>query len=254
MHTFDRRKLILNILQEKKEVSINELTSELKVSSMTIRRDLSFFSSQGLVTLIQGGASLNNGAIYENAIPFKQAEMINEKKKICQFAKSIIKEGNAIFLDSGSTNQILANLISDMKNIVVITHSLLVANSLIYSNDIKLIMLPGVFREKSMAFLGNSTTNFIKQFKIDIAFLSCEGVDIKFGATLPDITDSELKNAAALQSEKKVLLADSSKFEKSFLSSYSTLDNFDLIITDNGLNKELIKSLESQNINIKLCD
>lgn len=253
MSSFNRRKLILDILQKNKEVSINDLSIQLKVSTMTIRRDLSFFSSQGLVTLVQGGATLNTGAIYEHTIPFKQTEKINEKQKICEMARNLIKEGNVIFLDSGSTNQILANLIGNMKNIVVITHSLLVANSLIYSNNIKLIMLPGIFREKSMAFLGNSTVEFIKKFKIDIAFLSCEGADLKFGATLPDISDSEVKAAASLQAEKKVLLTDSSKFGKSFLSSFCKLQDFDLIITDEGVNEELKEKMLEEKINLKFC-
>lgn len=254
MSTFDRRKYIITLLQEKKEISISELTSLLNVSSMTIRRDLAFFSSQGLVTLIQGGVKINTGALYEHTMPLKQTEMIIEKTKICEYAKTLIKEGDAIFLDSGSTNQILANLISEKKNIVVITHSLLVANSLIYSKNIKLIMLPGVFREKSMAFLGNSTTNFLKQFKIDIAFLSCEGLDLKYGATLPDILDSELKASVMKQAQKKILLADSSKIGKSFLSSFTKLENLDLIVIDDKISSKDIKDLKKSDINLHICN
>lgn len=252
--TFDRRKLIITVLNEKKEISIIELASTLNVSSMTIRRDLTFFSHQGLVTLVQGGAVLNTGALYEHTIPLKQTEMVLEKKEICEYAKKFIHEGSVVFLDSGSTAQILANLIASKKNIMIITHSLLVANSLIHSKHIKLVMLPGIFREKSMAFLGISTINFIKQFKIDLAFLSCEGVSIKYGATLPEILDSEIKTAVLNQAEVSILLADSSKFGKSFLSSFTPLNDLDFIITDNKLSSEELKKIKSNNINIHICE
>lgn len=252
MNALTRRKLIISELKEKGNISTKDLSEKLEVSFMTIRRDLIYFSKQGIVTLSHGGASLNKGALFENTMSLKQTEMIQEKNLIGKYCSELIGEGDSVFLDSGSTNQAIASYIANKKNIVVLTHSLLVANSLIHSKNIKLIMVPGVFREKSMAFLGEFSTEFIKKFKLDLYFMACEGLDLEYGATLPDPSDAEIKRVIASRSQKVIVSVDSSKIGKSFFVSCATIQEIQWIVTDNGIDPKIKKEFEKKGIKVSI--
>ena len=161
MNSIERRQEILKRLQTNGMVSIQSLADELQVSSMTIRRDLNRFADQGLVRMESGGALLNSSTLYEHNMTIKSGIMFDEKVRIAQKCLDFIKEGDSIFLDAGTTTNELARLLSVRKNLVVMTNSLLAANSMIGMRDSKIIMCPGEFRELSMAYLGPLTASFV---------------------------------------------------------------------------------------------
>lgn len=99
-------------------------------------------------------------------------------------------------------------------------------------------MCPGQFRETSMAYMGPLTTDFIAKFKIDILFLGVEGIDLLHGVSVPDILDGATKKVLVEKAEKVICVADSSKFNKSFLFNICNFDKIDFIITDENLDKE----------------
>lgn len=127
MRGIERKLSIIKDIQEQGQADINELAVKYEVSTMTIRRDSSKLSEEGLVTLEYGGAVLNSGALVEYNMHMKEAEFLEEKQRIAQECASYIKEGDSIFLDVGITVCEVAKCIANRKNITVMTHSLLVA-------------------------------------------------------------------------------------------------------------------------------
>lgn len=241
LNSIDRKQKILSYLQENGSIIIEDLVSVLGVSSMTIRRDLRKLSAQGLVSLERGGAVLNSGSLFEYNMQLKQKVHIPEKQGIAQKSLDYISEGDSIFLDAGTTVAEVAKLLQNKKNIVVITHSLLVANHLSASSNIRIIMCPGEYRATSMAYMGPLTDEFVTQFKIDTLFLGVEGVDLKNGLTVPDLLDGITKKALINKAEKVICVADSSKFGQSFLYKISPLSHIDMIITDDDLPKDMME-------------
>ena len=252
MKTNTRRKEILECLKTNGSVNILELAALYNVSSMTIRRDLKFFSDQGRVTLIHGGATFNRGSIFIHNLSFKEEHLQKEKNRIANFCVNLISEGSAVFIDCGSTTKELAEALSQKKNIVVMTNSLPVINILSTVKDIKLITVPGIFIEKTQGFSGQMTSRFIREFKIDVLFLGAEGFDISRGATDPDIDDTETKRILVKQATRVVLVVDHTKLGESSFMTIAAPREIDTIVTDKDADPEMIEKIKKLGIEVFL--
>lgn len=251
MKIVERKQVILNELQEHGRADIVALAEELGVSSMTIRRDLKRLAENGTVTISQGIAVLNEGALQEYNMEFKHQVNLDQKRRIARKAFELINEGESVFLDAGTTIKELAQLMNRMRNINIMTHSLLAANAIArLPESSRLIMCPGEYREMSLAYMGPLTDDFVQRFQIDLLFLSTEGLSLNQGISVIDVLDGHTKRALINQARRTICLADSSKFGASFFYSIAPLDKIDLVITDTGLDDTLYEEYVQQGINI----
>lgn len=251
MTQIDRKRKIMEELTVRGVVNIPELSERLGVSSMTIRRDLTKLSQQGLVTLERGGAVLNASSLFERGISLKQEAMVQEKIRIAQKCAELVKEGDSVFLDAGTTVAEIARILARRKGISIITNSLLTANFLSRSSESKVIMCPGEFRKTSMAFMGPMTDEFIGQFQVDILFLGVEGVDLKNGLTVPDTTDGMTKRAMVNHAQRIVCAADSSKVGLTFLHRICSLSEMHTLVTDEGFHMEAARDYLHQGVTVE---
>lgn len=236
MKIVERRRYILDILQGQGSADINELAGRLGVSSMTVRRDLKELMGNGSITITQGTAVMNDGALREYNMLVKHDINVDEKRRIAHKCFDYVNDGDSIFLDAGTTVKELAHLICQRgKSVNIMTHSLLAANALTGMKDSRMIMCPGEYRAMSMAFMGPLADDFIKRFQIDVLFLSIEGIDLVNGVSVVDIDDGHSKKVLIDQAKRVVLMADSSKFRKSFFYRIAPLSKVDLIVTDTDL-------------------
>ena len=252
MNAIERKRYILNELQRNGSVVITDLAERIQVSSMTIRRDLNAMAEDGMVTLEHGGAVLNNGSLFECNMSFKSEINATEKQRIAAKCMEYINEGDSIFLDAGTTPNEVAVLLRGKRNISVLTHSLMVANTTANMRNIKLIMCPGEFRENSMAFLGPLTDDFIQHFQIDTLFLSLEGIDLNDGLSVVDVQDGHTK--VLVEKAKRVIcIADHSKFNKSFFYKIAPVADVDLVVTDTGLDAATQELFRQNNVPLVLA-
>ena len=245
MNVSERRRKLIQRLEIDGSVSINEQAEVLGVSSMTVRRDLARLAEEGIVTLEHGGASLKYGALFERTMAIKQSQHSLEKRKIALACLDLIQDGDSVFMDAGTTVCEIARLIVHRRNIVVLTNSLLVANTLSESDSIRQIMCPGTLRCRSLSYVGQSTSEFITRYKVDVCFLSAAGIDLTKGISVPDEADGATKRTLVHHAEKVVCVADSSKFGKSLFYNVCPLSEIDLLVTDDGmgeLNEELYRN------------
>ncbi|MFR3729654.1 DeoR/GlpR family DNA-binding transcription regulator [Lacrimispora sp.] len=250
MNAIARKQYIIQKLQLEGYVDTNLLASELSVSSMTIRRDLNALSDDGLISLQHGGAVLNNGSLFEFNMTMKKADHMNEKMTIAKKCMDYIHEGDSIYLDAGTTVSCLALLLKETRNIIVMTHSLLVMNQLLDCKNLRVIMCPGEYRFDSQAVMGPLTDNFISQFKIDTLFLGTEGIDLKHGLTVPHIIDGTTKRATIKASKKIICMADNSKLDTSYYFSICPLSDINLIVTDHEADPTKLDTYMKANIPI----
>ena len=253
MNAIERKRYILDELQRNGSVVITDLAERIQVSSMTIRLDLNAMAEDGMVTLEHGGAVLNSGSLFECSISFKNEINVSEKQRIAAKCMEYINEGDSVFLDAGTTPNELAALLRGKRNISVLTHSLLVANTTATMRNIKLIMCPGEFRENSMAFLGPLTDDFIQHFQIDTLFLSLEGIDLTDGLSVVDVQDGHTKKALVEKAKRVICMADHSKFNKSFFYKIAPITDVDLVITDDGLDAATQELFRQNNIPLVLA-
>ena len=180
----------------------------------------------------------------------KEREYTDEKSRIAAKCLEYINEGDSIYLDAGTTPAELARIIGNKRNIVVLSHSLLVANILSKMPNVKFIMCPGIFRERSMAYMGQLTDEFVSHFRIDKFFLSVEGVDVDNGVSVQDYTDGETKRNILLKSDRVILMADSSKFGRRYFYNIAPVTELDVVVTDSGIDEKCVRDLKEHSIRV----
>ena len=142
-----RHQIILQSVNEKGIVEIKELTELLGVSDATIRRDLNELDSKGLLERTHGGAIIKNlTTSFEQQQQERMKIMLDEKKKIAKTAAGFIKEGETILLDSGSTTYYLAENLSDIPNLTIITYDLYIASNIPIHPTSNMVVTGGIRR------------------------------------------------------------------------------------------------------------
>lgn len=250
MNTIERKRAVMQCLEQNGSANIIELAKDLHVSSMTIRRDLARFAKEGLVRMEYGGAVLNKGSLFEYNMSMKKEQNLHAKRAIAKEALKYVKDGDSIFLDAGTSIAELAKLLINRTNLNILTDSLLSANVLSGSEKLRLVMCPGVYRERSMAFMGQLTDSFVDHFTIDVLFLAVEGIDTENGLTVQDITDGETKHHLVSKAKKTICLADSSKFNKKYFYEICGINDVDILITDDALDDRITEQLGQQSITV----
>ena len=237
MNAAQRRIEIYQLLEELRSVEVNNLAERFNVSTMTIRRDLQLFESQGLVTTNYGGAILNRGAGIEPAFALKQGIMTIAKHKIAQAAASLINDGDTIVVDCGTSTAEVFKCLNN-SNITIVTGAWSAVGYLHGNRKIKLILAPGEYDELSAGVVSTMTADFYRNFHADFVFISTQGLSPVYGATVPSPRDAMVKRALLKAGKKTVLLADSSKIGKRFFSRHAKTEEFGIIITDDGIHKK----------------
>lgn len=246
----ERKQHILKTLQDKGHIDIVELADQLEVSSMTVRRDLKALSANGAVTIQQGTAVLNDGALREYDLFYNHGVKVEQKRRIAEYCAGLVSEGDSVFLDAGTTVKEIALKLRNKRNVNLLTDSLLVANAVAGLKYSKLIMCPGEYRELSAAFLGPLLDDFVRNFQIDLLFLSTEGINLD-GVSVVDVIDGHSKRVLIEQARRVVCVADSSKFGKSLFYSVAPLDKIDLVVTDSDIDAESFESVTQAGIEIE---
>jgi DeoR/GlpR family transcriptional regulator of sugar metabolism len=238
-----RKRELIEYMNSNHSAKLQTMAEFFHVSVMTIRRDLLHLENQGFLTINRGTAYLNAGTTLELSSVLKNNQMLKEKKRIAKRALQFISEGSTVFLDNGTTLRELAYEIVQMKNITVVTNSLLVINILCNFPNINCMVVPGTFDHKSMGFFDAATCTYMARMSVDVAFFGAEGVDVDVGFMVPGIDDAEYKKTISKNSAHIIVLADSSKIEKRSLVCYSDFDEVDTFITDNKCSQPALEKM-----------
>ena len=175
--------------------------------------------------------------------------MTKEKNAIAEFCAGLIKEGNAIYLDTGSTNIEIAEELKNRQNIAVLSHSLPIHNILSANDKLQLIAMPGFYRSSPHGFFGDLTCRMIKNFRIDIAFLGISSIDAS-GIMSPDFDDQAVKLALLERANKKVVVFDHTKINHLSFMQVCALKDIDMLVTDKQADQEFLTAAQKQGVEI----
>ena len=252
MNAAERRKEIMEYLEQNQEAYTASLCQRMSVSAMTIHRDFAYLARQGLITLLRGGAALNHGAAVLHSLQLRQTCQPEEKRRIAAYCAGLVKEGESVFIDCGSTALCIAEALRAKKNVLVLTASLDAAQILSAMDGIQLIMVPGVFAKPLRGFTGQMTVDFMRRFFVDWMFLGANGLDSVQGLSSPDYTDAETKRALLRQARRLVVAADHTKLGQSCFEIIAGLSEIDRIVTDRGAERDVVKDFTDQKIEMIL--
>lgn len=247
----ERVKQIRKQLLEQKEVTIESLALQYKVSQMTIRRDLEQLEVSGEVIRTHGGAAMAQKLTFEFAFQDKQHLMADAKQKIACCAAEIVKSCNVVFLDTGTTSLEIARKLIAKENITIITTSLAIISELQFAENLEIILLGGYMRKGSPDLHGPLTEQNIDFFRADIAFMGADAIDIKGDTYTNDLRVVNLDKKMAKNAKSVIITADNSKFNKTSTCKVFSPKNYDLIITDSKIDKKILSSLKKNKIKLK---
>jgi DeoR family transcriptional regulator of aga operon len=248
----ERRQHILALIQKDGRVLVDELSSDLDLSQITIRKDLDYLQSKDLLLRTHGGAlPTQAGALSDPTIQEKEELYREEKVKIAKAAAAMVSEGQCIILDSGTTTTEIARSLTSLRHLTVITNALNIAADLARS-EFEIILIGGTLRKNSLSVVGPLAEDVLKEMHADIVFLGVDGFDIKVGLTTPNVLEARVNRAMVNAAEKVVAVCDSSKFNRRSLSLIVAASEIDHVITDAELSDEDVKTIRDAGIEVTI--
>lgn len=249
-----RRQKIVDIIQDKKKVLVQELAVNFSVTEETIRRDLEKLEEQGILKRTYGGAIINQGTNADMPADMREISNKEGKMRIAENVSNAIQDGDTLMLDSSSTALYVAKCIKrNKKRVTIITNSLKVLIELQDINDINLILAGGTFRESSKSFVGKWSENVIQNYYVNKAIICCKGMDINRGVMDSNEQEAETKKLMARSADKVFLVVDSMKFDKSSFVNIVDFNEIDYLYTDEVLSKKWTKTLRDNEVEVNIC-
>ena len=204
----------------------------LNVSKATIRRDFEKLHQQGKIAFVHGGAESVKRVDAEE-LPYyeKSSHNNNEKTRIAELASKYIIPNSTIFIDTGTTLIEMCPFIRNIKNLRVLTNDVAVAYELTKSPNLEVTVIGGKLRNGYYTLMGYFAEAMIKKLRADVAFLSTDAISPIYGCMITNIDELVVKQAIHHCADKKILLADHTKFSKEALVTTYDLKSIDLFIT-----------------------
>lgn len=236
-----RKQLILDKVMKDKFVSLEYLVKALDTSESTVRRDLDELESERKLRRVHGGAESLHFLQEEESNQEKSIKNIQEKTKIAQKAASLIQEYDVIFIDAGTTNELLVNELHD-PSVTVVTNSIHHATKLVERN-IPTVIIGGVVKRSTDASIGGVALNQIGQLNFDKAFIGMNGIDDGFFTT-PDMEEGAVKRAILENAKRTYVLADASKLGNTSFAKVAPISRARLIT--NQTESEVIQKIKEK--------
>ena len=248
----ERQKKMMEYIEAHTSAQIHELAERFHVSEATVRRDLDELDQQGVLRRTHGGAiKMDRSTAYEHMYSEKIGLMTDEKHRIAERAAQMVHPGDTVLVDSGTTTFFIAQALSRHENLTLITNDLYVAYQTPIHPSSTLIVTGGMRRQGRQELVGTMPENFIRDTHVDAAFIGVDGLDVISGATNANFAEVGVKQLMLKAATRSVIVADHSKFGRVALARICDLNEPSLILTDTGIDKELLGRMKKLNISIE---
>lgn len=249
-----RQKQILEYINKNESAQIKELSDLFNVSEATIRRDLDEMDAAGHILRTHGGAIMvQHSTSFERIHSEKMKLMLNAKRKVGKRAAALVKDGDTILLDSGTTAYFVAQELADFKDLTVITYDLFIANSVILHPTSMLAVTGGIRRSGYNVLIGSDVEEYIRKTSVDKVFLGADAIDISFGVSNANLMEVSIKRLMLGAGKKVILVADHSKLGRTALAKVCDLNELDGMVMDRDIPSELQEELKQVEMKLILA-
>ncbi|MGL4573133.1 MAG: DeoR/GlpR family DNA-binding transcription regulator [Clostridium sp.] len=228
----ERFERILKLLEEKNTVTVTELVEKLNTSESTIRRDLNFLDKENKLKKVHGGAT-SLDVVYDtkdDEVFIRQGLNVDEKVRIAKYAASLIEENDFVYIDAGTTTELMIDFITETKAIYI-TNGIVHAKKLI-QKKCNVYIIGGELKLSTEAIVGIEAIDSLKKYNFTKGFFGTNGIDPKSGFTTPDIQEALVKREALNKSNKGYILADRSKFNHISAVTFGEINKGIIITTE----------------------
>jgi DeoR family transcriptional regulator, aga operon transcriptional repressor len=248
----ERRQHILALTQQNGRVIVEDLSRDLGISRITIRKDLDYLQAKGLLLRTHGGAlPPSSSALFDPSLQEKEAEHSKEKQRIAEAAVALIQEGQCVLLDSGTTTTAIARALKKFGRLTVITNAVNIAAEL-SGTEFEVILTGGTLRKNSFSLVGPLAEEVLSEIHADVLFLGVDGFDLEAGLTTPNLMESRVNRAMVKASASTVVVCDSTKFRRRSLSKIVNASAVHHVITDAALPQVTAAAIRELGIQLTL--
>ncbi len=247
----ERHQIIVNKLKKEGFVSVANLSKEMEVTTVTVRKDLKILEERGLLFRSHGSATPVSPFVTDLPVNEKNLMQVEEKTEIALMAAEMINEGDAIIIGSGTTMLALARAIPKNIKLTVITGAMNVTIVLLDYPNIEVIQLGGVVRKSSSSVVGHYGEDMLGDFACNKLFLGVDGISPEYGLTTSNMMEAHLNAKMIKSAQKTIILTDSSKFGKKGFGKICDIEMVDIVVTDVGVPEGYRKQLEETGM--KIC-
>src|SRR5580700_8628778 len=248
MLTEERQRAILEILRREGRVLVVDLAKQFHTSQVTIRKDLEILHVKGRVPRTHGGAlPARESALEDPTLREKEKLHRKEKLQIAAAAARMVKEGQVVVLDSGTTTTAIARALRRFESLTIITNAVNIAAEL-SGSSLEVILTGGTLRKNSFSLVGPIAEETLRRLNADILFLGVDGFDMHYGLSTPNLLEAKVNRAMMEISKTTVAVCDSSKFGKRSLSLIAPPSSLHHVITDSGIPRAELTALKKSGL------
>ena len=240
LYPAERQQQILAHLNQSGRCSVSELSQMFAVSEVTVRVDLQALANQSLIIRTHGGAVLAPRAP-ELSLTLRRQRQIAEKERIGSAAAALVSNGDAIFLDASSTALALAHALHQHRDLTILTHSLVVAQSMLDAPGVTVVMTGGVLQRETVSLMGTDGLAILNKYNIKTGFFGAHGLNFPEGLTDVSAGEAEVKCAVVAICRQVVALIDATKWGRVGPASFARPQDLYVIVTDADAPVDLVE-------------
>lgn len=233
-------------------VTMEELRDAFGISMNTVRRDIAELVKPGHIQKVYGGVKAASQTPVLVPYAVRSSTPSSAKQAICAQAAQMVKDGDIVFIDSGTTTMHIVEAVRD-KNITIITNNIEVMVQALKYENIRLIVLPGEIHRKTYSITGEESASYLSHMNTNIAFMAATGASYA-GVTNSSPLEYSIKKAAVSHTGKAVLLVTGNKFGKTSLYTYASLNQFKTVITDASIPDEYRDMLHEMQVDLQMVE
>lgn len=231
MNQHYRQDAIVELVRQHGYTSIEQLTDHFAVTPQTIRRDLNTLANEGRIRRVHGGAGVESSTV-NTAYSTRKTLHLAEKERIARCLAEHIPDHSSLFINIGTSNEVIAQALLDHQGLEIITNNLNVAAILQHKEDFTVIVAGGQVRSRDGGIIGEATIDFINQFKVDYSIIGISGIDEDGSLLEFDYQEVRVAQAIIANSRRVYLAADYSKFHRNPMVRQGNLSQLDALFTD----------------------
>lgn len=247
-----RQSEILELARAEGRVVVEDLAARFDVTLQTIRRDLSDLADAGHLDRVHGGAVLRTGVAN---IGYEARRKMNESAKaaIARACAAAIPDNCSLILNLGTTTEAVAQALIHHSNITVVTNNMNVANIMLANPGCEIMVAGGALRRSDGGLVGELTTQFFEQFKVDYAVIGTSALDHDGDLLDFDLAEVRVSRAILRQSRHAFLVTDHSKLNRPAPARIASLSEIDTIFTDQPLPEDLAQRCADWGTQVQVC-
>lgn len=232
-----RQQKIRELVEQGGAVTVSDLAARFNTSLITIRRDLHHLEKEGVLSRTHGGAIAEAEAETFAATPYaaREASHADEKRAIAQRAAQMIKDGDSLILNAGTTMQSLAKALHDRQNLRIVTNGVTVAAEFGTNKSAQVYLIGGIVDHAKMATVGQTAEESLRDIRVPRAFLGVSGISVDEGLAMYNQQEAQINRTFIGCAREVTVLVDSSKFTSQAMYRIAPLAEVHRIITDAGI-------------------